>query len=57
MLSLSCAFQNGMTQPISNNNHNGDAFLVNGTIGGQVEAVGPQGEVVSKVALKKGLRI
>ena len=46
LLSLSSPFQNGITKPISTNNHRGDAFLVNGLFGGQAKAVGPQGEVL-----------
>ena len=46
LLSLSSAFQNGITKPISTKNHRGDAFLVNGLFGGQAEAIGPHSEVL-----------
>ena len=46
LLSLSSFFQNGMSHPGSTNNLRGDAFLVYGIFGGQMEAVGPPGEVV-----------
>ena len=38
LISLSSAFQNGMTLPISTNDHRGDAFLVKGLFGGQAKA-------------------
>ena len=51
--SASNAFQNGMTQPISTQDHRRDAFLVPGLIGGQAKAVQPQLEVLWKVAYYK----
>ena len=38
--------KNGMSHPGGTKNPREDAVLVNGPFGGQVEAVGPQGEVV-----------
>ena len=33
------AFQNGMTQPLSTNNHRGDTFLVHDLIGGPIKII------------------